>query len=84
MRNAFCAKVELLFTDNPYDIERLSDAILYAYDCKEFQRTFFTTSAEFREKSRTYTRKVCFSPYRCSQYNANCSSKNKGRAQRLA
>ena len=55
MRNAFCTKVELLFTDNPYDIERLSDAVLYAYDCKQSKRTFFTASAEFCEKSLKIT-----------------------------
>lgn len=55
MRNAFCTKVESLFTANPYDIERLNDAILYAYDSKQSKRTIFTTSAEFREKSLKIT-----------------------------
>ncbi len=55
MRNAFCTKVESLFTANPYDIERLSDAVLYAYDCKQSKRTFFTASAEFCEKSLKIT-----------------------------
>lgn len=55
MRNPFCAKVQSLFTANTYDIERLGDSILYAYDCKQSQRTFFTASAEFCEKSLKIT-----------------------------
>lgn len=55
MRNSFCAKLESLFTANPYDIDRLSDTILYAYDCKQSQRTFLTASAEFCEKSLKIT-----------------------------
>lgn len=51
MRNNFCSKIQALFTATPYSIDRLSESIIYAYDCKQSQCTFFTTSADFHDKA---------------------------------
>ena len=51
MRHYLCSKIGPIFTSNPYTIDFLSDQILFAYDCKTSNRTYFTAASTNQDKS---------------------------------